>query len=228
MSVRLMGALGMCAAVVILCTGVLATTSSAATWPAGWRSCGSITGPPLQNVALGAHGRVSCAEARRIYRCYTVAFKACHGRFHGPLPGPRSKQYDTFAGGWRCTVIHGGTADCEKGKTGGFAFTQQASAPPPGPLQPSGKANAPCTAEALEAAMRNAGLTATIPTAPGQFGCEGDFAYALAEDHNGEMVYGITVLFRASAGQWAVVGRGEYCGKSIVPKAIEQPACSSN
>jgi hypothetical protein len=63
------------------------------------RSCGALPGGPAPRVVTIFHGSMSCAQARSVAKSYA------HGTFHGPVNGPRSDQYVTVPGGWRCSVI---------------------------------------------------------------------------------------------------------------------------
>jgi len=76
------------------------------------RSCGTaqLAGASW-NVSI-LHGQLSCAAARGVASLYD----SNRGTLHGSS-GPRSGMYITFPGGWRCTVIHGGIAACQRGGT---------------------------------------------------------------------------------------------------------------
>ena len=89
---------------------VLAAAISA-TPAAANRSCGSLPGGAAPRVVTIFHGPVSCAQARRAARDYIAG----NSKFHGPVNGPRSDQYITLPGGWRCSVIEQGGAACERG-----------------------------------------------------------------------------------------------------------------
>jgi hypothetical protein len=209
------------AIVVSLCLGVFAEGVAATATSAAARH--------VRNCGLykSLHARlyvskVSCSAARRVVRAFL------HSREHGPgiygVPGyPR----------WKCST---GTASGECAVHGRFAggvpevsFTFQASGPPAptGPPKPSGVADAPCSKAELEVSMRRAGMTGSIPTETA-IGCEGEFPYAYAdESFGGPVPDAINVLFRASAGTWTVVSRGEYCSQPIVPQPVKQAVCYS-
>jgi hypothetical protein len=78
-----------------------------------------------------------------------------------------------------------------------------------------------CTARALVAALRRAGLGKEQQNRP--WGCYGSFAYTGALVlHQNE----VTVVFRASGRRWKVVSR-DYCNGAI-PRPIHRRACESN
>jgi hypothetical protein len=75
------------------------------------RSCGTLPGGPAPRVVTIFHGPVSCAQARGAAKDYIAG----RSTFHGPVNGPRSDQYITLPGGWRCSVIEQGGAACVRG-----------------------------------------------------------------------------------------------------------------
>jgi hypothetical protein len=99
---------------------VAVTVAALAAIPANaaGRSCGTVhgggsTGNGGPVVRVETDGPVTCAQARAAVRNYVAG----HGKFHGPPNGPRAKQYVTLPGGWRCSVIEQGGADCQRGGT---------------------------------------------------------------------------------------------------------------
>jgi hypothetical protein len=84
-----------------------------ATPAAANRGCGAIGGghQPVPRTVTIYRGRLSCAQARMVAKGYISG----RGTFHGPVNGPRSDQYVTLPGGWRCSVIEQGAADCTRG-----------------------------------------------------------------------------------------------------------------
>jgi hypothetical protein len=91
----------------------------------------------------------------------------------------------------------------------------------------SGKASAPCTKRALEAAMRRAHSHARVATKH-SFGCARGFAYAFAIVGSGAVSYEENLLFRASGRRWRVVSRAKYCNKPAVPARIKKAVCYSS
>jgi hypothetical protein len=75
------------------------------------RSCGTLPGGPAPRTVTIFHGPVSCAQARAAAKDYSTG----RSTFHGPVNGPRSDQYITLPGGWRCSVIEQGGASCSRG-----------------------------------------------------------------------------------------------------------------
>jgi hypothetical protein len=73
------------------------------------RSCGALPGGPVRRAVTIYRGSLSCGRARSVAKSYA------HGTFHGPVNGPRSAQYVTIPGGWRCSVIEQGGAGCVRG-----------------------------------------------------------------------------------------------------------------
>jgi hypothetical protein len=94
--------------IIASCAVVLSATPAAAT-----RSCGTIGGggQPVPRTVAIYKGRLSCAQARAVAKSYVNG----RGTFHGPASGPRSKQYITLPGGWRCSVLEQGGAACRRG-----------------------------------------------------------------------------------------------------------------
>jgi hypothetical protein len=76
------------------------------------RSCRVLPGGGAPHTVSIFHGRLSCAQARTVAKSYVHG-----GTFHGPINGPRSAQYLTLPGGWRCSVIEQGGASCARGGT---------------------------------------------------------------------------------------------------------------
>jgi hypothetical protein len=102
MQIRLVTVVSLAAVMAVLC----ATPAAA-----GSRSCGTVrAGHDAARVTI-FRGRVSCVQARRASKDYISG----RGTFHGTPNGPRSKQYVTLPGGWRCSVIEQGGAACTRG-----------------------------------------------------------------------------------------------------------------
>jgi hypothetical protein len=91
-------------------SAVAAIAAVAATPATANRSCGALPGGPAPRIVTIFHGSMSCAQARSVAKSYA------HGTFHGPVNGPRSDQYVTIPGGWRCSVIEQGSAACSRGR----------------------------------------------------------------------------------------------------------------
>jgi hypothetical protein len=93
--------------------GLIAVGAALSTIPAAAaeRSCGTLPGGPVPRTVTILHGPVTCPEARAAAKEYSTG----EGTFHGPKNGPRSAQYITLPGGWRCSVIEQGGAACARG-----------------------------------------------------------------------------------------------------------------
>lgn len=88
---------------------MMAPVASAAPAARAAGTCGSVRAGHDEALRITVvMGAVSCAEARTAARNYISG----KGTFHGPSNGPRSAQYITLPKGWRCSVIHGGSASC--------------------------------------------------------------------------------------------------------------------
>lgn len=90
-----------------------AVASVSATSAGASRSCGSINrgGEPVPRTVEILSGPLSCAAARAVAESYVSG----RGTFHGPPNGPRSNQYITLPGRWRCSVVEQGGAACRRG-----------------------------------------------------------------------------------------------------------------
>lgn len=94
------------AVVAAVAAAILATPAAAE------RACGSIVGghQPVPRTVTIYSGRLSCARARAVAKSYING----RGTFHGPRSGPRSAQYVTLPGGWRCGVVEQGAVGCRR------------------------------------------------------------------------------------------------------------------
>lgn len=77
----------------------------------GPASCGVIAYRGARAKVLIEAGRLSCGQARSA----GLAYVRGEGEFHGPPSGPRSEQYVTLPGGWRCGPVEQGTVGCSRG-----------------------------------------------------------------------------------------------------------------
>jgi hypothetical protein len=97
--------------IITVLTAVVAAISATPAAAAAERSCGTVrAGRNAARVTI-LHGPVSCTQARAASKNYIAG----HSTFHGPVNGPRSGQYITVPGDWRCSVIEGGAAVCTRG-----------------------------------------------------------------------------------------------------------------
>jgi len=81
---------------------------------------------------------------------------------------------------------------------------------------------APCTKEALQAAVPEAG-GATITA----FGCDAGWAWASGEVA-GPDGYAVTLLSRASGSVWVEQDRAAVCGKEQIPPDVYDPGCTTS
>jgi hypothetical protein len=107
-----------------------------------------------------------------------------------------------------------------QGTRGGSASVHAAAKRP-------GRASAPCTKRALEAAMKR-GRTHARLASKHSFGCSGGFAYAFAIAATGKAGFEENLLFKAAGRRWNVVSRAKYCKKPVVPARIKKAVCFSS
>jgi hypothetical protein len=60
------------------------------------------------------------------------------------------------------------------------------------------------------------------------FKCSGDFAFALADEKDGQDINAIPMLFKASSATWTAVNRGTYCTNGSVPKKLLASVCEAS
>ena len=60
------------------------------------------------------------------------------------------------------------------------------------------------------------------------FKCSGSFAFALADEKDGQNINAIPILFKASNATWAAVDRGTYCTNGSVPKKLFASVCEAS
>lgn len=86
-----------------------------------------------------------------------------------------------------------------------------------------------CTSAAIQNAVRK-----TIEKSGGTlkdvqfFKCSGGFAFALADEQDGQNINAIPILFKASSVTWAAVDRGTYCTNGSIPKDIYASVCEAS
>jgi hypothetical protein len=86
-----------------------------------------------------------------------------------------------------------------------------------------------CTSAAIEEAARkhvekSGGVLKDVEF----FECSEGFAFALADERDGQTINAIPILFKASHKTWAAVDRGIYCPSGSVPKKLLVQACEAS
>jgi hypothetical protein len=76
-------------------------------------ACGVIAYDGARAKVFITAGHPSCRQARSV----GLSYVRDEGEFHGPVAGPRSQQYVTLPGGWRCGVVEQGSVGCSRGGT---------------------------------------------------------------------------------------------------------------
>lgn len=86
-----------------------------------------------------------------------------------------------------------------------------------------------CTSAAIHNAVRK-----TIEKSGGTlkdiefFKCSEGFAFALADEKDGQNINAIPMLFKAGNITWAAVDRGTYCTNGSIPKNIYASVCEAS